>query len=206
MADKDATTIQNFNALLQDNLDAVAVLEEAVNVIDDATVAGEVRGMLSEHRDAASRLEAAIRAYDEEPTSKPHLLNAVRESWQKVWRGSTDTNILLALRANERVALDKLKLAFTADAVTQAMTTEGAGEYKKALTMELNHFRYLTDTLRDQGVSVDNDETMGAVRNVTEHLHAAINLTGSGLEDFVKWIGSKVSTDKSEKSDATPTA
>lgn len=186
-------TVQNLNALIQDNLDAVEVLQEALSHLDQGLLQGEVRQMLDDHRTAAERLQADVRQHHgETPETKAHAANALKASWQKLWSGGGDKEILLALRSNERVAVDKLKTALTIEKPVDAMTDEGKQEYKKALALELRHFQRLTDLLRDMGASVDNDEAMGAVRNAAEHVHAAINMAGSGIEDFMKWVGSKV--------------
>jgi hypothetical protein len=185
-------TVQNLNALIQDNLDAIEVLEHALPNLEDGMLQGEVRQMMDEHRQAAQRLQAEVRMHNETPETQPHAANALKESWQALWKGGGDKEIMLALRANERVAVDKLKTGLTIENPMDAMSEEGKGEYKKALAMELRHFRRATDLLRDMGASVDNDEAMGAMRNAAEHVHAAINMTGSGIEDFIKWVGSKL--------------
>lgn len=191
-------TLQNLNALVQDNLDAVEVLEHALSSLQSGLLQGEVRQMIEEHRQAAQRLQADVRMHGGTPETKPHAANALRESWQALWKGGGDKEIMLALRANERVAVDKLQAGLTSEDKMNAMSSEGRMEYHTAFAMELRHFQRATDLLRDMGASVDNDEAMGAMRNAAEHVHAAINIAGSGLEDFIKWVGAKVSGDKSK--------
>jgi hypothetical protein len=186
-------TVQNLNALIQDNLDAVEVLEEALTHLDNGLLQGEVRQMLDEHRQVTTRLQSVVReVHADTPETKAHTANALKASWQRLWSGGGDKEIMLALRANERVAVDKLQAALVVEKPVNAMSDEGKSEYQKALAMEFRHFQRLTDLLRDMGASVDNDEVMGAVRNAAEHVHAAINMSGSGIEDFLKWVQSKV--------------
>lgn len=177
----------DINMLAQDQLDAVAVLDEAVPVLQDQNIRTIIERQRDDHREFARQLQKQAIAQGAPTENEPHASNALKESWQKMWRGGGDKEILLALRANERVAIDKLKVGLTADRVVQGLSAGGVAEYKKALETELRHFQEQTDLLRGLGAAVDNDEILGAVRNAAEHVHAAINLTGSTIEDFFKW-------------------
>src|SRR5687768_5748059 len=133
-------TIENLNALVQDNFDAVEVLEQALPYLQDGMLQGEVRQMMDEHREAAQRLQADVRMHGGTAETGPHAANALKESWQALWKGGGDKAIMLALRANERVAVDKLKSGLKLEDPMHAMSDEGKQEYKKALAMELRHF------------------------------------------------------------------
>lgn len=186
MADMERT-IRELNALIETNLDAIEVLNEAMTGLTSSAVQGEVRRMWNDHMEAVTRLQERVRTLGGEPAVDAHASNALKESWQKIWSNGDEKTTLLALRANERVAVDGFKLNLTKEGVAQTMTDEGLREHKKALEMELRHFQTLTNRLREMGAAVDNDEIMGAVRNAAEHLHAAINLSGTAVEAFLKW-------------------
>ncbi len=180
-------TIRELNALIATHLDAVEVLEDALDGAEVMEVRDAVQQMHIEHRDEALRLQERVRELGGDPATAPHDTNALKESWQEIWEGGSDKEVLLALRANERVSVDGFKLQMLKEDYIQTMTEEGLDEHKKALDMELRHFQRETDMLRDMGAAVDNDEIMGAVRNAAEHIHAAINLTGTAIEAFLRW-------------------
>ncbi len=188
MADNNEQTVRELNALIETNLDAVLVLEDALDGLQSPELRDSVQAMHIEHRDAALRLQDHIRTvHGGEPATAPHATNPLKESWQQIWEGGGDKEVLLALRANERVAVDGFQLNLGKESVVQTMTEEGRREHQTALETELRHFQTLTDHLRTMGVAVDNDEVMGAVRNAAEHIHAAINLSGTAIEAFIKW-------------------
>lgn len=179
--------INELNALIATNLDAVIVLEDALDGVTAANVRDAVQNMHIEHRDAALRLQERVRELGGEPATAPHTTNALKESWQELWEGGGDKEVLLALRANERVAVDGFKVQMLKENFVQTMEEEAVEEHRKALNMELRHFQTITNLLRDMGAAVDNDELMGAVRNAAEHVHAAINLSGTAIEAFLRW-------------------
>lgn len=181
-------TIRELNALIETNLDALLVLKDALDGLSDESLRVAVQQMHKDHNREALRLQDRVRQLGGEPSNAPHLTNALKESWQHLWQGGGDKNILLALRANERVAVDGFKLQMLKEDFLQMMTEEGVTEHKAALGLELGHFQQLTDRLRTMGASVDNDEVMGAVRNAAEHVHAALNLSGTSVEAFIKWV------------------
>jgi ferritin-like protein len=180
-------TVQELNALLETHRDAIAVVNEAMMSVTDATARQEVRMMLDDHTKAADTLAERIKELDGIPATDAHAVNLLRESWQKLWDGGGEQEALMALRANERVAVDGLQLQMTKENVLQTMTDEGVREHLKMLEMELNHFQMITERLRSMGTSVDNDEVLGAVRNAAEHVYAAVNLSGAAVESFFKW-------------------
>lgn len=179
--------IQDLNELIETHLDSVEVLENALEGIVDSGIKVDVEQMLMDHRDAATWLQGRVRDLGGDPAASAHATNVLKQAWQKVWNGGTDREKLQALRANERVAVDGLQLRMTRENLLQTMSEEGVREHVKSLDMELAHFRVLTDRLRGMGIAVDNDEVIGAVRNAAEHIYAAVNLTGSAVESFVKW-------------------
>ncbi len=195
MSDNERT-IRELNALVETNLDAVLVLEDALDGAEAMEVRDAVQQMMIDHRDAALRLQDRVRELGGEAATAPHATNVLKESWQEIWEGGGDKEVLLALRANERVAVDGFKLQLLKEDVVQTMTEEGLNEHSKALDLELGHFQRQTDMLRDLGAAVDNDEIMGAVRNAAEHVHAAINLSGTALEAFLKWATGAKSENK----------
>jgi uncharacterized protein (TIGR02284 family) len=185
--EKIETTIQELNSLIETNLDAVEVLQTALAGLSLPQAQQAVRAQLQDHQAAAQRLQMRVQQLGGQPATDPHASNSLKQSWQKLWQGGDDTAVLLALRANERVAVDGFKVQMTKENWVQTMTNEGLMEHEKALAMDLGHFQSVTNMLRTMGASVDNDEIMGAVRNAAEHIHSAINLTGAGIEAFLKW-------------------
>lgn len=183
----DQQIVRELNELIATHLDSVEVLESALEGIVDSMFKVDAEQMLMDHRDAATWLQRRVRDLGGDPATSSHAVNTLKQAWQKVWNGGTDRERLQALRANERVAVDGLRFMMTKENLLQNMSEEGVREHVKSLDMELAHFRLLTDRLRTMGIAVDNDEVIGAVRNAAEHIYAAVNLTGSAVESFMKW-------------------
>ena len=183
--------IDELNALIETNLDAVKVLQDAIEGFQSPMYQSDARMMQTEHQDAATRLQQRVRELGGNPAMTSHKSTELTEKWQEIWKGSDDKNALLALRANERVNVVGFQAQMTKENVMQTMSEESVAEHRTALEMELRHFQTITDRLRDLGVAVDNDEVMGAVRNAAEHVHSAINLTGTAFEAFTKWATAK---------------
>ncbi len=188
-------TIRELNALIETHYDAVAVVSEGIEGLSDAEIRAEARIMIQDHQDAIRWLQGRVHELGGEEAEGGHTADVLRQSWQKLWKGGGDREILLALRANERVAVDGLQAQLAKENRVATMSEEGVREHMKTLDMELRHFRVLTDRLRLLGASVDNDDVMGAVRNAAEHLYAAASLAGDGVESFIKWAtGTKSSS------------
>ncbi len=179
--------IKELNALIETNLDAVKFLEDGLEGLQASNLREAVQQMHSDHIQAAQRLQGRVRELGGEPQTTPHVTNSLKESWVEIWEDGSDKSVMLALRANERVAVDGFKVQSLKEDFVRTMTEEGLQEHKRALEMELRHFQTQTDLLRDMGAAVDNDEVTGAVRNAAEHVHAAINLSGAAIEAFIKW-------------------
>lgn len=184
---KNQQTAQELNALIETHLDAVATVKKGMEGLTDSRLRGDAAQMLRDHEEAVEYLSKRVQELGGEAVGTEHASNVLRESWQSIWKGGGDREVLQALRANERVAVDGLQLRMTGENLWQSMTGEGVQEHMRTLEMELRHFQILTDLLRDMGVKVDNDEVMGAVRNAAEHLHAAVNLSGQAVESFFTW-------------------
>ncbi|MDQ4075674.1 MAG: PA2169 family four-helix-bundle protein [Chloroflexota bacterium] len=179
--------IRELNALIETHLDSVEVLEDALEGAESPEVRQAVQAMHRDHQHAAIRLQTRVRELGGTPATGPHATNKLKEAWQAMWEGGGDEAVLMALRANERVAVDGFKAQLLKEGMIQTMTGEGLREHREALEMELRHFQRETDLLRERGVAVDNDEMMGAVRNAVEHLYAALNLSGTAVEAFLKY-------------------
>ena len=179
--------IDELNALIETNLDAVRVNTDALQGLQSPELKTMVQNALNDHAQAASRLQARVRELGGQPAMSSHMSSKLTESWQELWEKGGDREVLLALRANERVNVDGFKVNLTKENVMKTMSEEGLDEHRTALEMEVRHFQQITDALREMGVSVDNDELTGAVRNALEHVHAAINLSGTAMEAFAKW-------------------
>lgn len=184
---KNQQTVQELNALIETHLDAVATVRKAMEGLTDTSLRQDAADMMRDHDEAVAYLGNRVRELGGEAASTEHAANVLKESWQSLWKGGGDREVLQALRANERVAVDGLQLQMTKENMWQTMSDEGVKEHMRTLEMELRHFQILSDLLRDMGVKVDNDEVMGAVRNAAEHLHAAVNLSGQAVESFFKW-------------------
>jgi hypothetical protein len=184
---KNQQTVQELNALIETHLDAMSTVKKAVEGVVDGKVRQDALDMIRDHSEAVAYLSDRVRALGGEEATSEHATNVLKESWQKLWNGGGDREVLQALRANERVSVDGLQLQMTKENMWQTMTDEGVREHMRTLEMELRHFQILSDRLREMGVQVDNDEVMGAVRNAAEHVHAAINLSGQAVESFFKW-------------------
>lgn len=184
-------TIDELNAVIETHLDAVKILQDAVEGLRSPEYQSDARQMLQEHQDAATRLQQRVSMLGGQPAQTAHKSTELTESWQEIWEAGEDQESLLALRANERVMVDGYMVNLGKENLLQTMSEEGIAAHREALEADLRHFQTLTDRLRDLGVAVDNDEVMGAVRNAAEHLHAAINLSGTAVEAFVKWATAK---------------
>lgn len=180
--------IRELNALIELHYDAAEVAQEGAKGMTDPELRADVQGMFVDHEDAVNYLQERVRQLGGIPSTGGHAANVLRESWQKLWQGGGDREALQAMRANERVAVDGLQLLLAKEDLFRTLTHEGKQEYARTLEMELRHFRTLTDRLRSLGVSVGNDEVLGAVRNAAEHIYSALNIPGMAAESFFKWV------------------
>jgi rubrerythrin len=172
----DVSLLADLNDLLRLDHDAAQAYTLAIALLRDEGYKRALTAFRTDHERHIDALVRAIRERGGVPIQLPHLPTGVfKLAVQAAGAAGGDRGLLLAFKANERLARDKYRRAAGA-ARARALTTL----LGRHAADEQRHYSWVLETLDDLGVG--QDTAVGAAERVVEFGHSRMADAIEGVE------------------------